>query len=1012
MSTTLLRANRQDSTLPDSHGQVWIELVALVDADKTLFQGTNGPLQDEMLQMLGLSGRVQFPIRRLVTLWKNNRWQRMTTRWCQTSLGRATFNVSLREEMARCRIDDLVGDDLKAIQLADWNLLVQLPLERSATDFQRTFYPDAPVDVLINSSSSRRPNFLPKLDHAAYHRVYEIIVSSTHLCFPDIQRILRVGRAQGKTVSSLMNHVVQWLNPVPNSGDKLQLWQGLLPESLENNDREARILQSEIFNVMQRILTWTGSQLPIWRDILIAVHKAIGPRFHGVLGQFNTQDPAGLPSQRQSTFIQAFCDAISHIPHVARNPALRSSLALKALIHEISPAITAWVVQHCDTALREQILGRTPSCPPSVRELVKCQLGELEGTVSSFSHVKEPTSLSAVPIIRPESRQSERYDVEGAVEDIVFPQILGSFACVFGLATNEMLVRFRAQGSTGLGIALAEGVAALDRLGHYCFTGSPLVLMSSVLKPLQTMDSLQRGGWPFIDPGILDLRQGEGTLDIANWPRAKDGRPIFMHVASLAFHYGPEIAESRHSLVWFRDLGGKSISGPASATRFLEDLFRDLWIPQMVEFISHQLRRHASRDQDLSLQLLQEQRTLIETWSHSPHPFTWSNYKPIWSLTNPVSTVVSETTKSRQDFAHKLYQKCMQNDGPGRHALSSLHSTCSKRAAIEVESRAGRAIKRQAIDFGYEIPFTCIPSIVEDGFRAQEKIFAKGNQKILEHYHVARNCLERSLGDPLCDVLLMLVLTFSSSSVTPRVAAQSKHFKAGPRKDPRIFAASMVTRMLWFLHPEAFPSEQDDGMVLRVPEMTKKIEHKGVNNRLLREMGWVEDHGKRENPRNSDLSLRAVDELLKIRTELLSLRRDPAGFVAQVFRSHDSVWLERCSMILWDQSPGATRVRSKYTVTTPDEVLKVVGVKGSSSYRGFTTGKREQGFVVDSEEDSDEDSNEDSSNMSGFIVPDDVGVDLESEGDEEIPDARHASMNDKSRKPSTIDGCPYERHEG
>jgi hypothetical protein len=205
----------------------------------------------------------------------------------------------------------------------------------------------------------------------------------------------------------------------------------------------------------------------------------------------------------------------------------------------------------------------------------------------------------------------------------IFPRILGLFARVFGLATDEMLLRFRAQGSTGLGVALAEGVAALDRLGHYCFTGSPQVLMSSVLKPLRTMDSLQRGGWPFIDPGILDLRHGEGTLDVAKWPRAKDGRPIFMHVASLAFHYGPEIAASRHSLVWFRDLGGKSITGPASATRFLEDLFRDLWIPQMVAFVSHQLRRRASGDRESPLQLLQEQRCLVEKWSRSPHPFSW-----------------------------------------------------------------------------------------------------------------------------------------------------------------------------------------------------------------------------------------------------------------------------------------------------------------------------------------------------------------------------------------------------
>ena len=57
-----LRANRQDSTFPDSHGQVWMELAALADTDSSLFQGTTGPIQDEMLQMLGLSGRIQFPI--------------------------------------------------------------------------------------------------------------------------------------------------------------------------------------------------------------------------------------------------------------------------------------------------------------------------------------------------------------------------------------------------------------------------------------------------------------------------------------------------------------------------------------------------------------------------------------------------------------------------------------------------------------------------------------------------------------------------------------------------------------------------------------------------------------------------------------------------------------------------------------------------------------------------------------------------------------------------------------
>jgi hypothetical protein len=221
-----------------------------------------------------------------------------------------------------------------------------------------------------------------------------------------------------------------------------------------------------------------------------------------------------------------------------------------------------------------------------------------------------------------------------------------------------------------------------------------------------------------------------------------------------------------------------------------------------------------------------------------------------------------------------------------------------KRAAIKAEHRADRPVKRQAIDLGYSIPFVCIPEIVEEGFSALKRLFSKGNQRILEHYHIARNCLENCLGDPLCDVLLILVLTFSSSSVTPSVAVNGSGFEAGQRKDAAQFAANLATRMLWFLRPKAFPWDQDDGMVLRISEMTKKIEHKGVGNWLLREMGWVQVKGHRPNPRNSELSLRPEDELLRLRSQLLSLRKDPVGFIACVFRSHDEVWVERCSQII------------------------------------------------------------------------------------------------------------------
>jgi hypothetical protein len=75
----------------------------------------------------------------------------------------------------------------------------------------------------------------------------------------------------------------------------------------------------------------------------------------------------------------------------------------------------------------------------------------------------------------------------------VFLQILKLFARVFKLIIDKMLKRFWAQKSKGLNIALAEGVTALDRLGHYCFTGAFKVLVRSVLRPLKTLKSLKKG---------------------------------------------------------------------------------------------------------------------------------------------------------------------------------------------------------------------------------------------------------------------------------------------------------------------------------------------------------------------------------------------------------------------------------------------------------------------------------------------------------------------------------------
>lgn len=51
-----------------------MELATAAKADPSLFQGIDGSVKDEMLDMLYLSGPVDFPIRRLVTLWRNLSW--------------------------------------------------------------------------------------------------------------------------------------------------------------------------------------------------------------------------------------------------------------------------------------------------------------------------------------------------------------------------------------------------------------------------------------------------------------------------------------------------------------------------------------------------------------------------------------------------------------------------------------------------------------------------------------------------------------------------------------------------------------------------------------------------------------------------------------------------------------------------------------------------------------------------------------------------------------------------
>jgi hypothetical protein len=210
----------------------------------------------------------------------------------------------------------------------------------------------------------------------------------------------------------------------------------------------------------------------------------------------------------------------------------------------------------------------------------------------------------------------------------VFPGVLCAYARLFEVAMGEMDRRFRLKGAAGLDLATCESIAVLDRLGNYCFTGDPRVLPKTVLDPLVTTESISKGAWPFISPDMLDFRGVSGIMNLARWPHTRDKqkRPILLHVAALGYHYGAVVAANRHSQMWFSQLGGQGIRDLRVAVRFLEDVFREIWIPQTVAFVAFHLRQalnqgiRSGRPRDA--QQAEQVNALIEAWEEGEEPFS------------------------------------------------------------------------------------------------------------------------------------------------------------------------------------------------------------------------------------------------------------------------------------------------------------------------------------------------------------------------------------------------------
>jgi hypothetical protein len=291
--------------------------------------------------------------------------------------------------------------------MADWATLVRLPRPHSTADVQELFYPSAPLEALedlkLKGQLYRRPKFLAGLESSSYYHAYQSALELPQDLL-DVPAFLRTSRSDGRTVSQVMCHVVQWLNPHPSKiadreNNKPPWWREFVtPLRASFGDQaevQSRELQRQIFAIVRdRIDELTkgnaGSYLsrlpsegeaylerfgsPIWKDILIATHSIVGPNFQGLLLRFNTQDPKSLPSQAESTtLVQAVDQAIRRIPEITLNPAFQNPVALEALMAHISPLISDWASKQCREALAAQNSNQAPCWPPSALEAIQSQ---------------------------------------------------------------------------------------------------------------------------------------------------------------------------------------------------------------------------------------------------------------------------------------------------------------------------------------------------------------------------------------------------------------------------------------------------------------------------------------------------------------------------------------------------------------------------------------------------------------------------------------------------------------
>ncbi|KAF5228591.1 hypothetical protein FAUST_10982 [Fusarium austroamericanum] len=417
----------------------------------------------------------------------------------------------------------------------------------------------------------------------------------------------------------------------------------------------------------------------------------------------------------------------------------------------------------------------------------------------------------------------------------IFPGMLAAFARILDVALDEMERRFREEtNSRGLGMALSEAVAALDRIGNYCFTGEPRVLPTKVP---ETVHFVRQQA----SRRLRGTTNSEILKAVESWSSS---------ASPFRVSYVPSSSSVVVIVVAFPLPPGYREILLLTDGLYLQKTGRNLQ-----KAIRHPNAKGIPPLKCFAPSNSQWPIILGSAIRHAPQH---SAVEEMWisGIANALSENHIEWVPGiwRNAILHSYIFKLLGEVSTPRPLAAPPNSF--KRRALEADARLKaeselrkRPKLRREIHLGYDIPFTEVPEVIVTGFA--QSISANHDEKAQAHYRLAQLILGQRIGTPECDLLLLLVLTLAASSEMPgvRVGRMADGLITVKRKNPCLFAASLVVRLLWYLQPLSFPQtkeEEDQQGILRTGEMAKKVEsnvgilwleHKGADDRLVVVLG-------------------------------------------------------------------------------------------------------------------------------------------------------------------------------